>query len=154
MADEITLRAYLRNAQVLHELIEIDGSTRTAREAAAALGAPLCAIVKSLECLSDGRPVVALVPGDQSLSLTKLSRELDSHTVTLAAGRIVRKATGYPVGGVAPLAHARQVPVYGDARILEHDQVYCGAGSVRHMLRIGTADLSHLAAVTWTDLSL
>lgn len=152
MSDENTVLAHLQAAGVPHELVAVTGTARTAVEAAAALGSPLDTIVKSLVCLADEEPVLALVPGDCVLSLDKLAGAAGARRAKLAAGRIVKRATGYPVGGVAPFGHAQPLRVYGDLRIRRFHQVYCGAGSIFHMLRIGTRDLERLAGVTWTDL--
>ena len=80
--------------------------TKTAADAAAAIGVDVGQIVKSLVFLVDGEPVMALVAGDNQLDESKLSALRDGGTVGRADADAVRAATGFPIGGVPPLGHA------------------------------------------------
>lgn len=151
-SDERSLVRLLNAAGVPHELIEVDDYARTAEEAAQNLEAPLASIVKSLVCVAEGLPLVAMIPGDRALSFEKLDRALGLTGSKLAGRRVVERATGYVVGGVAPIGLPADVPVVGDASILSLDTLFCGAGSLRHMLRIAPGDLVRVVSVEWTDL--
>ena len=153
MGDNLTLHAYLLAAGVDHRLIEVAGEARTAAAAAEQLGVGLGAIVKSLVCVAGDETVIVLVPGDRELSLTRLERALQVTHARLASRREVEAATGYPVGGVAPLAHPRVLPVLGDDSLCALDVVYCGGGTHHHMLQITVRDLERLAAVRWQTLT-
>lgn len=151
-SDETTVSAVLTAAAVTHEIVATHGYARTAAEAAEGLGVPVSSIVKSLVCVADGSPVVALVPGDRDLSFAKLATLAGADDVRLASRRLVEKASGYPVGGVAPVGLPANLRVFGDSAILSADVVFCGAGSDRHMLRVAGRDLARHASVTWGEI--
>ena len=151
-SDQETLSTILQAAGISHELIHVGAYARTAQEAADNLGAPLSAIVKSLVCVADDSPLVALVPGHKDLSFVRLSEVVGASVVRLASRAVVRSASGYAVGTVAPAGLPLGLAVYGDSSIRDLDTVFCGAGSDRHMLRIAPRDLDLLTPIVWTHL--
>jgi Cys-tRNA(Pro) deacylase len=151
--DENTLSQMLERMGVPHELIEVPGTSRTAADAAAELDVPVSLIVKSLLCLADDALVLAMVPGDRELDLEKLRQLTGARRCRLAPRDEVESATGYAVGAVAPVGLTDQVRVMGDERLRHLGAVYCGGGSARHMLHIGTDILASIARVEWVDLS-
>ena len=91
--------------------------TRTAVDAAAAVGTTVDRIVKSLVFLRDERPdqpVLALVAGSDRLDESKLAAACGVATVGRADAELVRAATGYPIGGVPPFAHPSPLPTFVD----------------------------------------
>src|SRR5581483_3836170 len=82
------------------EVRELDESTRTAAEAAAALGVPVGAIVKSLVFAADGEPVLVLASGDHQVDTALVADALGVGGVTRAPAELVRDATGFAIGGV------------------------------------------------------
>src|SRR4051794_37412284 len=88
------------------EVRELDESTRTAAEAAAALGVAVGAIVKSLVFAADGEAVLVLASGDHQVDTTKLAHVLRAAHVARADADLVRDATGFAIGGVAPVGLA------------------------------------------------
>jgi prolyl-tRNA editing enzyme YbaK/EbsC (Cys-tRNA(Pro) deacylase) len=102
--------------------------TRTAVDAARAVGCEVGQIVKSLVFMADGRPVVALVSGDHQLDSARLAGALGAAQVRRATGDEVRAATGYAIGGVPPLGHATALPVLIDRRLHDHEVVWSAAG--------------------------
>ena len=110
-------------------IIALEVTARTAADAAAALGCPLGAIVKSLVFLVGGRPVLALVAGDCRCDTGKLA-ELSGieGRVTRADATAVRAATGYTIGGVPPLGHPLPLPTLIDASLGRFAAVYAAAG--------------------------
>lgn len=151
-SSEITVSVVLTGARITHEIVAMHGYARTATEAAEGLGVPVSSIVKSLVCVVDGSPVVALVPGDRDLSFAKLAALAGAREARLASRRLVEKASGYPVGGVAPVGLPPAIPVFGDSVILSTAIVFCGAGSDRHMLRIASRDLERHVPITWGEI--
>ena len=116
-------------------IVETPDSARTAVEAAAAVGASVGQIVKSLVFLCDDKPVLALVAGDNRLDEQLLG--------ALAGGRIgradaarVREYTGFAIGGVAPLGSLEPLPVFCDADLLQHDYVWASAGAPHAVFRV------------------
>jgi prolyl-tRNA editing enzyme YbaK/EbsC (Cys-tRNA(Pro) deacylase) len=102
--------------------------TRTAADAARAVGCEVGQIVKSLVFVADGAPVVALVSGAHQLDPDRLGATLGADEVRRATGAEARSATGYAIGGVPPLAHATVLQVLIDRHLLEHDVVWAAAG--------------------------
>ena len=111
------------------EVREFPDGTRTAEEAARAIGVEVGQIVKSLVFLADGAPVVALVSGANRLDTALLAAAAAAEHVTRADADTVREATGYAVGGVPPFGHTRELPVYVDPDLLAYDVVWAAAGT-------------------------
>jgi Cys-tRNA(Pro) deacylase len=108
---------------------EFAESTRTAAEAAAAIGVELGQIVKSLVFTVDDTPVIALVSGDRQLDESKLAVAAGGSRSARADANLVRKVTGFPVGGVPPFGHATTMVVFVDAGLLRYDEVWAAAGT-------------------------
>lgn len=108
---------------------EFNESTRTAAEAAAAIGVELGQIVKSLVFNVDHEPVMALVSGDRQLDEAKLARAAGGHHAGRPDANAVRAATGFPVGGVPPFGHTNKLPLYVDEGLLRFDEVWAAAGT-------------------------
>jgi prolyl-tRNA editing enzyme YbaK/EbsC (Cys-tRNA(Pro) deacylase) len=102
--------------------------TRTAEDAARAVGCEVGQIVKSLVFVADGQPVVALVSGADRLDPARLAATLGAQVVRRATGDEARAATGFAIGGVPPFAHAQRLPVLIDERLLDHEVVWAAAG--------------------------
>jgi Cys-tRNA(Pro) deacylase len=102
--------------------------TRTAEDAARAVGCHVGQIVKSLVFVADGRPVLALVSGANRLDPQRLAAALDAVHARRADGDEAREATGYAIGGVPPLGHRTPLPVLVDRDLLAHERVWAAAG--------------------------
>jgi prolyl-tRNA editing enzyme YbaK/EbsC (Cys-tRNA(Pro) deacylase) len=147
------VRNALRAAGLDCAIVETPGSARTAVEAAAAVGAGVGQIVKSLVFLCDDRPVLALVAGDNRLDEARLA--------ALAGGRIsradaarVREHTGFAIGGVAPLGSLEPLPVFCDADLLRHDFVWAAAGAPHAVFRVEPRALAEAAGAQVAELAL
>ncbi len=115
-------------AGVLVQPVEFEQSTRTAEDAARALGVEVGQIVKSLVFVAGGNPLLVLVSGSNRASAAKLEAILGG-AVARADAEVVRQATGYTIGGVPPLGHAGQLRTLVDADLLGYDVVYGAAGT-------------------------
>ncbi len=127
--------------------------TKTAAEAAAAIGCEVAAIVKSLVFTVDREPVVALVPGDRRLDPDKLAQAAGGGSVERASLEVVRRVTGFAAGGTPPFGHATPVPIFADHALRRHDPVWAAAGTPATVFPISLDDLDRLASPTWTPLS-
>jgi Cys-tRNA(Pro) deacylase len=127
-------------------------STRTAAEAAAAIGVPVGAIVKSLVWSVDGRPVLVLVSGDNQLDEKKLAVAAGGSDVSRPNAAVVREATGYPIGGVPPFGHSTTLPAFVDVDLLGYDVVWAAAGTPHVNFAISPTDLVRVAGATEADL--
>lgn len=112
-------------------VLEFEAPTRTAADAAAAVGCTVGQIVKSLVFLVAGRPVVCLVSGANRLDETRLAAwaGVNRETVRRADAESARAATGYAIGGVAPFGYPRPLPVLCDADLLQYEVVWAAAGT-------------------------
>jgi prolyl-tRNA editing enzyme YbaK/EbsC (Cys-tRNA(Pro) deacylase) len=117
--------------------------TRTAADAARAIGCQVGQIVKSLVFIVDGKPVMALVSGANQLDEKLLAKAVSGSEVRRANADEVRSATGYPIGGVPPIDH--DLPVFMDQDLLRHDEVWAAAGTPREVF--GVAPQALLTAV-------
>ncbi|HKV45713.1 MAG TPA: YbaK/EbsC family protein [bacterium] len=123
------VRAALADRQIDAEIVEFPESTRTAVEAARAVGATVAQIVKSLVFMADGRPVLVLAAGANRVDLRKLARLAGAAHVEKATAEATRSATGFSIGGVPPVGHATPLPVFLDETLLHHEVVYAAAGT-------------------------
>lgn len=111
------------------EVVILADSARTAQQAADALDCPVGAIVKSLVFTLDGQPVLALVAGDRRCETSALPQALGrAGKVGRADADLVRSATGFAIGGVAPLGHPAPLPTVLDASLRRFALVHAAAG--------------------------
>lgn len=124
--------------------------TRTAADAAAAIGCDVAQIVKSLVFVVDGEPVVALVGGADRLDEDRLAAAAGAPpgSVRRASAEEVREATGYAVGGVPPLGHARELRCFVDDALLQHAEVWAAAGTPAHVFSAEPRALVEAAGAT------
>lgn len=127
--------------------------TRTAEDAARAVGCQVGQIVKSLVFVADGRPVVALVSGAHRLDPARLAAALGATEVQRADGNLVREATGFAIGGVPPLGHVRALPTVMDRALLVHDLLWAAAGRPDAVFPVTPADLERASGAMVADLA-
>jgi prolyl-tRNA editing enzyme YbaK/EbsC (Cys-tRNA(Pro) deacylase) len=123
--------AALRAAGATGEVRELTESTRTAVDAAAALGVPVGAIVKSLVFALDGEPVLVLASGDHQVDTMLVASAFGGGTVTRADADTVRAATGFAIGGVAPVGHTGSLRTLVDRHLASYDVLWAAAGTPR-----------------------
>jgi len=133
------------------EVTEFAESTRTAAEAAAAIGTSVPRIVKSLVFLADDRPLLVLASGSNRVDVGKLERLVGVRIRRADADR-VRAETGYAIGGVPPLGHPRDLAVYVDADLLQYDRVWAAAGTPYAVFPIQPEQLVEVTGGTVADL--
>lgn len=102
--------------------------TRTAEQAAAAVGCELGQIVKSLVFLCDGSAVLALTSGANRVDTKRLGEVLGGK-ITRADADGVREATGYAIGGTPPFGHACRLRTVADPALLAYETVWAAAGT-------------------------
>jgi prolyl-tRNA editing enzyme YbaK/EbsC (Cys-tRNA(Pro) deacylase) len=131
--------------------------TKTAADAAAAIGCPVSAIVKSLVFVvvsaTIEEPVVALVPGDLRLDTGKLAEVAGADSSRRASLDEVREATGYSAGGTPPFGHSNPVRVFADPELRRNDPVWAAGGTPTTVFAISLTDLDRLASPMWADIS-
>jgi prolyl-tRNA editing enzyme YbaK/EbsC (Cys-tRNA(Pro) deacylase) len=133
---------------------QLDASTRTAPEAAAAVGCELGAIVKSLvfRGRTSGEPVLVLVSGDNRADEARVEAEV-GEPVGRADADWVREVTGYAIGGVPPVGHPAPVRTVVDQDLLRFDEVWAAAGTPRAVFPVAPADLARAIGVRPTAVA-
>jgi prolyl-tRNA editing enzyme YbaK/EbsC (Cys-tRNA(Pro) deacylase) len=127
--------------------------TKTAEDAANAIGCPVSAIVKSLVFVVDDEPVVALVPGDLRLDTGLLAKAAGGESARRASLDEVRSATGFAAGGTPPFGHARSLRVFADPTLRRNDPVWAAAGTPTTVFPVSLSDLDRLASPVWVTVT-
>lgn len=127
--------------------------TRTAEDAAAAIGCPVRAIVKSLVFMTDAdTPVLALVNGADRADEARLAAAIGAGSVRRATADEVRTHTGYAIGGTPPVARVGEVPRVVDRTLLDLEVVWAAAGTPRDVFPIAPRVLVDLTDAEVADL--
>ena len=142
----------LRAAAVEATIQEFSEGTPTAEAAARAIGCSLEQIVKSLVFVCDGRPVMALVPGDRRADPNKVAAAVSAGYARVARPAEVLAATGFEPGAVAPFPSSVVTRVLLEKELLLLETVWAGAGSPRHMVGLSPVDLVRIAHAEPTNL--
>jgi prolyl-tRNA editing enzyme YbaK/EbsC (Cys-tRNA(Pro) deacylase) len=136
-------------------VVRLPDSTRTAPEAARAVGCDVGAIAKSLLFVADGEPVLVICAGDRRVDTARLALLLGAGHVAMAPAAEVRRVTGYAIGGVPPVGHAMQVRTLFDGSLLRWSLIYAAAGAhdalfsvdPRRLLEVSGAELAEVGEV-------
>ncbi|MFJ7066505.1 YbaK/EbsC family protein [Streptomyces sp. NPDC101115] len=126
--------------------------TRTAQQAAEAIGCEVSEIVKSLIFAADGVPVLVLMDGSSRVDVERVRQELGADAVTRADARVVRETTGYAIGGVPPFGHRTRTRVLADRALLDHPVVWAAAGTPRSVFALDPKSLIAHAGGTLVDV--
>jgi Cys-tRNA(Pro) deacylase len=126
--------------------------TKTAADAAAAIGVTVGQIVKSLVFGVDNEIVMALVSGSNQLDEKKLALAAGGAKCARVDADAVREATGYPIGGVPPFGHSTQLRVFVDPDLLQYDEVWAAAGTWNDNFGAAPADIVRVSGGVVADL--
>ena len=126
--------------------------TKTAADAAAAIGVSVGQIVKSLVFGVDTEIVMALVSGSNQLDEKKLALAAGGAKCSRVDADAVRAATGYPIGGVPPFGHTTQLRVFVDPDLLQYDEVWGAAGTWNDNFGANPNDIVRVAGGVVADL--
>jgi len=132
----------LRSLGFANEVIEFAQTTRTAGEAAAAVGCTVGQIAKSLvfKGRGSGRPLLVIASGANRVN-EKAMRDLIGEPIERPDADFVRQQTGFAIGGVPPIGHAAPLAVYIDEDLLQYDVIWAAAGTPNAVFRLAPADL-------------
>jgi len=126
---------------------EFDDGTRTAEDAAAAIGCQVAQIASSIVVTDGDRVAVVVTSGANRLDTARVADELGWDGADLAAPETVREATGWAIGGVPPFCHERDLPTLLDESLLTLDLVWAAAGTPDAVFPIDPERLADLADV-------
>ena len=147
------VRTALADRNLSVEIVEFPESTRTAAEAARAVGGTVAPIVKSLVFIADTQPVLVLVSGANRVDLKKLARLTGASRVEKATADTTRAVTGFSIGGVPPMGHLTPLPVFLDETLLQHSTVYAAAGTPHAVFAIDPHALARVTEGVVADLA-
>ncbi|MDT7548714.1 MAG: hypothetical protein QOE84_1108 [Actinomycetota bacterium] len=142
----------LREAGATGEPVQLEDSTRTAAQAAAALGCEVGAIASSLLFTADGEPLLILTSGAHRVDTVHVAAQLGVTKVTMADADTVRAATGFAIGGVAPVGHPQQLRTLVDTMLAEHPVVWAAAGHPHAVFPTSYDELLRLTGGTPTQV--
>lgn len=143
----------LEKEKIPHEVREFKASEFTVEETAGALNLPLDMLFKTLVAEGERKGLVmALVPGDAQLSLSKLAKAMGDKRVEMIDVEDLFRVTGYLKGGCSPLGAKRNFPVFIDEDALLHDRISVSAGLRGVQMLLAPADLQRIARATIADL--
>lgn len=142
-----------RKAGLSVEIEHFPEGTRTAEDAAAAVGCEVGAIVKSLVLLADGDPIVVLTSGANRLDFQKVAAALGAGKVRRADADQARAATGYAIGGTAPFGYPAPLPMLFDRDLLEYETVWAAGGTTQTVFAAAPHDLLRATGATLADVA-
>jgi prolyl-tRNA editing enzyme YbaK/EbsC (Cys-tRNA(Pro) deacylase) len=135
---------------------EFEETTRTAEDAASAIGCTVAQIVKSLVFVVAGQPTMALVSGPNRLDEAKLAAlcGVGKSKIKRAEAEIVRAATGFAIGGVPPFGHLTRLPIYIDQDFLQFEVIWAAAGTPNAVFAIAPLELVQATGGTVAELKV
>ncbi len=126
------------------EVIILDTSARTAKDAAKSLNCEIGAIIKSLLFKTDNTYTLFLVSGDKKASLNKIKKILNIKDAFMASAEEVKNVTGFTIGGVSPIGHLNKINVYIDNSLERFEHLYAAAGHPNCIFKTNYQDLQKI----------
>jgi prolyl-tRNA editing enzyme YbaK/EbsC (Cys-tRNA(Pro) deacylase) len=123
-------------------VVEFPETTRTAQDAANAIGCLVEQIVKSLifQRQPSGKAILIATSGGNRVSEKRI-KEILGEKIVRADAEFVREVTGFPIGGVPPLAHAQTIETMIDQDLMQYDEIWAAAGTPNAVFRLSPQDL-------------
>ena len=143
----------LRDAGIEAQVVEFEQPTRTSAEAATAIGCSIAEIAKSIvfRGRTSGLAVVVVASGDNRVGEAKVSVLVDE-PLARADADFVRVATGYAIGGVAPIGHAQPVKLLLDEDLRRFSSVWAAGGTPYSVFPVTPDELARLTGAGWSDV--
>jgi prolyl-tRNA editing enzyme YbaK/EbsC (Cys-tRNA(Pro) deacylase) len=145
------VRAALLAAGLSDSVTAFPDGTRTAEDAAAAVGCTVAQIAKSIVFRAGDRAVVVITSGANRVDTKKVEAVL-GHPIKRADAEFVRATTGFAIGGVAPVGHLTPPILVFDRDLLELHPIWAAAGSPNHVFPIAATTLAQITAATVADI--
>jgi prolyl-tRNA editing enzyme YbaK/EbsC (Cys-tRNA(Pro) deacylase) len=129
------------------EVVELPGSTRTAQEAAQAVGCQVGQIAKSIifQALASHRPILVIASGPNRVN-EKVIEELIGEAIAKADADFVRQQTGFVIGGVPPIGHSEHLETFVDQDLLVYQEIWAAAGTPHAVFRLTPGDLLRMTS--------
>jgi len=147
------VREFIKKFDPKLEVLVLDTTARTAQDAANSLKCEVGAIVKSLLFRAENTFLICLIAGDKRCSLNKLKKTLQKKDVSMANADEVKKNTGFSIGGVAPVAHAKSLDILIDNSLNRFPYIFAAAGHPNCVFKITYHDLIKITKGTEKEIS-
>lgn len=136
-------------------IVETDAQTRTAEQAARAVGVDVDQIAKSIifRGADSGAAVLFLTAGSNRVNPEKASR-IAGEPLGKADAALIRAQTGFAIGGVSPIGHLNPIRAWIDPRLMDFEEIWAAAGTPRHVFALSPTDLVRVtgaALAAFTD---
>lgn len=139
----VSVQEALENLKLECKVLELPNSTRTALDAASAIGCDIGQIVKSLifKTKKTGRPVLILASGHNQVDI-KTIEDCIGESITKADADFVKEVTGFAIGGIPPVGHKNAIDfIYIDQDLMALDEIWAAAGTPNAVFCIKSQDL-------------
>jgi len=134
-------------------VLAFEETTRTSELAAKAIGCEVAQIAKSLVFITDKKAVVLVIASGKSrVDTGKLAKKLEASEVKIADAKTVKEVTGFPIGGVPPVAHSKPLRTFIDASLMSFPVVYAAAGTPNAIIGISPEDLKNVTSAEVADV--
>jgi prolyl-tRNA editing enzyme YbaK/EbsC (Cys-tRNA(Pro) deacylase) len=139
------VQAALMEQGFIGKVVELPGSTRTAQEAADAIGCTVAQIVKSLvfKGVDTGRPILVETSGVNRVD-ERCVKDLIGEKVEKADADFVREKTGFAIGGIPPLGHTQPIFTIIDEDLMQYEEIWAAAGTPHAVFPLTPGDLRRL----------
>ena len=134
------------------KVIVLDGSARTAQDAANSLNAEVGSIIKSLFLRTKNSFLLCLVAGDKRCSLNKIKKILGEKDVSMGNAEQVKQVTGFTIGGVSPVGHLNPIKIYIDQSLSRFENIFGAAGHPNCVFKINFIDLQKITSGEVMDI--
>lgn len=147
-----TAASFLEAAAEAHgiepDVHEFDAGTKTAADAAEAIGCDVAQIASSIVMVADGEVIVVVTSGANRVAEDRIAAHLDADSVRMAEPAETKEATGWSIGGVPPICHENDLPVLFDETLLDQDTVWAAAGTPEAVWPADPEDIVELSDAT------
>jgi Uncharacterized conserved protein len=147
------VREFIKKFDSKLEVLVLDNTARTAKDAANSLKCEVGAIVKSLLFRTENSFLICLIAGDKRCSLNKLKKILQKKDVSMANADEVKKNTGFSIGGVAPVAHTINLDILIDNSLNRFPYIFAAAGHPNCVFKITYDDLVKITKGSEKEIS-
>ena len=134
-------------------VVELQNSAKTALDAANSLNCEVGAIVKSLLIKIENDFLLCLVSGDKRCSLNKLKKISEKKNVRMASADEVKSQTGYTIGGVSPVGHLNNIPIFVDNSLSRFKDIFAAAGHPNVIFKINYEKLIQITKGDVKDIT-
>ena len=135
------------------EVITLDSTARTAKDAANSLKCEVGAFVKSLLLRAENDFLICLIAGDKRCSLNKLKKILKKKDVCMANADEVKSNTGFSIGGVCPDVHLNDLEIIFDKSLIRFQNIFAAAGHQNCVFKINYSQLVEITSGSEEDIS-